>query len=125
MAGFKPFMLPQQLQQYGLPQGQMSTGTANTTQQGLSWFGNQNQVGVIPTAIGGLQALTQGIQGFKQLGLAEDQLAFNIASAERNFGNQERLINAQLRDRAAARYSANPQAYQNPDDYMAENKVGK
>ena len=88
------------------------------------WFGGKNQVGYVPTALAGVSALSNAYTGFQNFKLAEDQLNFQKDSFNKNFANQTKLTNAALRDRQAARYSANPEAYQNPDDYMAKNKVG-
>ena len=92
---------------------------------GINWWGNKDEMGVVPAGIGIANTLMNGVMGFRQLGLAKDQLQHSVDSSNRNFANQEKLINTQLRDRANARYSANPKAYAKPDDYMKENKVGK
>lgn len=121
---------------FNQPQGQMSpVGTSDILNfqnpvdpSGgdwmTDWFGGQNQMGYIPAGIGALSAGLNAYTGFQQLGLAKDQLAFQKQAYSENMANQTKLTNAALRDRQAARYAANPNAYQNPDDYMAENKVG-
>lgn len=88
------------------------TDTAGNT---WSWFGNQNQAGVLPTAIQGIGALAQGWLGFQQLNLAKDSLAFQKDAFSKNFENQRQLTNQQLMDRQRARYAANPNAYASPD----------
>lgn len=80
-----------------------------------SWFGGQNQAGVLPTAIQGIGALAQGWLGFQQLNLAKDSLAFQKDAFSKNFENQRQLTNQQLLDRQRARYAANPNAYAAPD----------
>lgn len=100
----------------------------NTTESFFSMdnlFGNQNQVGVLPTVLGGLDALSGAIMGFQNYNLAKDQLAFQKQAYEANMANQVKMTNAQLRDRQAARHAANPQAYESADSYMAKNEVGK
>ncbi len=86
-------------------------------------FGNGKQVGVLPTAIGGLSALTSGFMGYQNYQLAKDQLAFQKEAYAKNHANQVKMTNAQLRDRQAARHAANPQAYESADSYMNKNEV--
>jgi len=88
------------------------------------WFGGQNQMGYIPTSIGALSAGIGAYTGLQNYRLAKDQLAFQKYAFGKNWENQVTLTNAALRDRQAARYSANPNAYESPDEYMAKNKVG-
>lgn len=86
-------------------------------------FGDGKQAGVIPTAIGGLSALTSGFMGYQNYQLAKDQLAFQKEAYAKNHANQVKMTNAQLRDRQAARHAANPQAYESADSYMQKNEV--
>lgn len=88
------------------------------------WFGGENQAGYLSTGIGAISAGLGAYTGLQQLNLGRDQLDFQKRAYEENKANQTTLTNAALRDRQAARYSANPNAYQSPDEYMAENKVG-
>lgn len=60
--------------------------------------------------------------GFKQLGTAEDTLAFQKDAFSKQFANQSTLINAQLRDRQQARLNRNPNNM-SVDEYMKLNGV--
>ena len=68
-------------------------------------------------------SLLNGYLGFKQLGLAEDNLNFQKDAFSKQFENQRTLTNSELRDRQAARVASNPTAYQSVDDYMKANAV--
>jgi len=61
--------------------------------------------------------------GMENLGLAEDSLAFQKDAFSKQFAAQQTLTNGQLRDRQAARISADPNAYQAVDAYMKENGI--
>ncbi len=104
--------------QTGVPQ------TVQTDTFMTDWFGGKNQIGYIPTALAGASSVMSAYTGLQNFKLAEDQLNFQKDAFNKNWANQTKLTNAALRDRQAARYSANPNAYENPDDYMAKNKVG-
>lgn len=86
--------------------------------------GNSNTMGAGQMGIGALTAGFGAFTGLKNYQLAKDQLAFDKMAFGKNWENQVKLTNNQLRDRQAARVGANPNAYQNVDAYMAENKVG-
>ncbi|MGL4252881.1 MAG: hypothetical protein ACRCR2_02310 [Fusobacteriaceae bacterium] len=90
-----------------------------------SMFGGQGSTGWVSPVLGGVGALAQGWMGMQQLKLGKENLAFQKDAWQKNYQNQVDMINTQMRDRQAARYSANPQQYQKPDEYMAENKVGR
>lgn len=74
-------------------------------------------------AIGAGSALMQGILGFKQLGIAKDQLAQSKKEFSLNFGAQQKLTNSRLEDRQTARVASNPTAYQSVGDYMKKNGI--
>ena len=99
--------------------------TMGTQQPSWSWFGGENQMGVIPAGIQGLSALAQGWLGFQQLGLAKDSLAFQKDAFNKNYENQRQLTNQQLLDRQRARAAANPNAYASPDAaWQGQNLIG-
>lgn len=102
---------------------------ANFQNNGLNfdkgfWLGDKNSMGVLPVGAQLLQTGINAFTGIKGLNLAEEQLAFSKDAFNKNYANQVKLVNAQLRDRQEARYAANPNAYENPDKYVEENKVG-
>lgn len=102
----------------------MGTQQPQTTSWGNEWFGGQNTTGYIPAGIGAISAGIGAYTGIQNYKLAQDQLDFQRQTHDQNWSNTVTLTNASLRDRQAARYSANPTAYQSPDEYMATNKVG-
>ncbi|PMN64309.1 hypothetical protein [Enterovibrio norvegicus] len=63
------------------------------------------------------------ILGFQGLNHAKDVFAHERDAWNKNFTNQVDSMNTMMSDRQAARYSANPNAYQRPDEYMAENRL--
>lgn len=71
--------------------------------------------------IGG--ALFAGIQGQKQLKLAEDQFKENKRQFNANFNAQRQTTNTQLEDRQRARVASNANAYESVDSYMKRNSV--
>lgn len=105
----------------------MNTNTGTGTGGNWSEFllGNNQQVGALPVGLGLLNTGLNLYTGIKGLQMAEDQFNFQKDAFNKNYANQTKLINSQLRDRQRARYAANPHAYQSPDEYMAENKVGE
>ncbi len=74
-------------------------------------------------ALGGINAGINGYMGFKQLGLAKDQLDFQKKTFEKNYNAQKQRTNTQLKDRQKRRYAENPDHYVSPDEYMAQNGV--
>lgn len=109
-----------------LPSGGLDTGglnlanTTNPTGGGMggnwSWFGDNQQAGVIPAAITGANALAQGWLGFQQLGLAKDNLAFQKDAFNKNYGNQRQLTNQQLVERQQYKANVNPGQFAQPTD---------
>lgn len=72
-------------------------------------------------AIGG--ALLGGIQGQKQLGLAQQQFKENKRQFDANFEAQRKTTNTQLEDRQRARVASNAGAYESVDSYVKRNSV--
>lgn len=68
-------------------------------------------------------AIFGGIQGGKQLKLAESQFKENRRQFDANFAAQRQTINTQLEDRQRARVASNPGAYESVDSYIKRNAV--
>ena len=68
-------------------------------------------------------AIFGGIQGNKQLSLAEDQFKENRRQFDANFAAQRQTTNTQLEDRQRARVASNPGAYESVDSYVKRNSV--
>ncbi|QFR59801.1 hypothetical protein VOWphi5012_017 [Vibrio phage phi50-12] len=112
-----------------MPLQNLSFGNTSTMDTGLNfdkafWLGGENSMGVLPVGAQLFQTGLNAYTGLQGLNLAKEQLAFSKDAFNKNYANQVKLTNAQLRDRQEARYAANPNAYENPDKYMEENKVG-
>ena len=108
-----------------------------TTQQGMfssifnrnSMFGGTDPVTgnvtggwVSPLASIGA-AIFSGIQGQKQLGLAQKQFQENKRQFDANFEAQRKTTNTQLEDRQRARVASNAGAYESVDSYLKRNSV--
>lgn len=104
------------LQQSPIGSQGMVSPTSSTTptnpMANWNWFGNEQSAGILPTAISGLGALSQGWLGFQQLNLAKDQLAFQKDAFRRNLANQTQLTNQQLVNQQQVRSSFDPANYQ-------------
>lgn len=93
-------------------------------------FFTQEGPGGQPIGGWGLNALNAGnglLQswlGFQQLGMAQDQFDFQKNAWNAQYNDNKTMLNTQMADRQAARYAANPLAYQDPATYMAQNKIG-
>jgi len=101
----------------------MSPGSvpgADTTEGGFNFLGEDGWGNL---ALGGINAGIQGYMGYKQLGLAKDQLDFQKKAFEKNYNAQKQRTNTQLRDRQKRRYTENPGHYVSPDEYMSQNGV--
>lgn len=72
-------------------------------------------------SIGG--AIFSGMQGQKQLKLAESQFKENKRQFDANFAAQRQTTNTQLEDRQRARVASNPGAYESVDSYLKRNSV--
>lgn len=96
---------------------------------GNSLFGGANADGTVSTgwaapAIGIAQAVMGGINGNRQLGLAEDSLKQSKREFDLNYGAQRQTTNTQLEDRQRARVaSSNSGAYESVDTYLDKNRI--
>lgn len=96
-------------------------------------LGGADKVPGLFDKLGGLQGIGAGLQGlgalgsmftgYKQYGLAKDQLKFQKEAFNKNFENQKKLTNARLEDRQRQRHAANPYMNARPEDYMAKHGV--
>lgn len=96
---------------------------------GNSLFGGANQDGTvstgwaIPTA-GIAQAVMGGINGKRQLGLAEDSLKQSKREFDLNYGAQRQTTNTQLEDRQRARVASSPSGgYESVSTYLDKNRI--
>lgn len=79
--------------------------------------------GLFDMGLGALQGGLGAYLGFQNLGIAKDTLAQNKRQFDLNFGAQQKLTNARLADRQAARVAANPTAYAGVAEYMKGNGI--
>lgn len=115
-SGFGNWQNPALTQPYAAPQIQPQV-------QAETGFGlNTNTFGALGSIAQGAGALMQGYTGFKQLGIAKDQLAFQKDVFAKNWANQVATTNSQLRDRQNARRGASS-SYQDTDGYLQQNQV--
>ena len=78
------------------------------------------------TIMGGLEAaagLWGAYNGMQQTKLAKQQMANSLNQWNKNYANQVAAYNTRLEDRQSARVSANPDAYEPVDSYMAKNRL--
>lgn len=68
-------------------------------------------------------AVFGGIQGGKQLKLAQDQFKEGKRQFDMNFAAQRKTTNTQLEDRQRARVASNAGAYESVDSYLKKNRV--
>lgn len=94
--------------------------TSDPAADGPSFFGKDGWGNL---ALGGANTLLNGYMGFKQLGMAKDQLDFQKKAFQKNYEAQRSQINTQLRDRQKRRHYERPDIYKSPDEYMANNGV--
>jgi hypothetical protein len=93
-----------------------NTGFLDSTDE----FGNKSQGWGMPALNFGLGALN-AYTGYKQLGIAEDQLAFSERAFEENLGQSKASINRNLSDRQSQRVAgAGSGKVQSVDSYMKE-----
>ena len=110
-------------QPYG---GLASQGFSQPTDWGSmnTWFGSQNNLGILPTignlAVSGIQAYT----GLRQLDLSKRQMAAAESAAAFNKQMHIRDFNRNLEMEARRRYSANSQVHERPDDYVRRHRIG-
>lgn len=74
-------------------------------------------------ALGALQGLGGLYLDMQQYNLANDSLAFQKDSFNKQFAVQKNLTNSQLEDRQRARVASNAGAYQSVGEYMKQNGV--
>lgn len=74
-------------------------------------------------AIGIGQAIMGGINGNKQLGLAQDSFKEGKRQFNLNYDAQRTATNSQLEDRQRARVASNPGAYESVDSYLDKNRI--
>jgi hypothetical protein len=74
-------------------------------------------------ALGGINAGIQGYMGYKQLGLAKDQLDFQKKAFEKNYAAQRQTTNNQMRDRQRVRHADSGGRLASPEEYMSKNSV--
>lgn len=108
---------------------QSSGGLFNSIFSRNSMFGGTDPVTgavsggwVSPLAsLGG--AIFSGIQGQKQLKLAQDQFKEGKRQFNLNYEAQRKTTNTQLEDRQRARVASNAGAYESVDSYLKRNSV--
>ena len=105
-----------------LSNGVASYGGAGTPPASTGFGLNTNTFSALGSIAQGAGALVQGYTGFKQLGIAKDQLAFQKDVFAKNWANQVATTNSQLRDRQNARRGASS-SYQGTDEYLQQNQV--
>lgn len=96
-----------------------TNGSAWSLFGGKDKFGNETKSG-LGTGLGVAKGLADTYLGFEQLGLAKDSLAFSKDAFSKQFENQRRSLNTQLRDRQKARLSADPTGHQSVEEYMKQ-----
>ena len=99
-----------------LPQG--NPGFADKLRDFNSQYGS--------TIMGGLEAaagLWGAFNGMQQTKVAKQQMANSLSQWNKNYANQVASYNTRLEDRQRARVSANPDAYESVDSYMAKNRL--
>lgn len=128
LSGFQPSAMTGIADPSGALGGATSGGFGagiNDWLQSSGILGSTNAEGIRTPGWGGLalgaaQGLGNAFLGMKQYGLAKDTLAANKEQFAKNFANQQKLTNARLGDRQAARVASNPGAYQSVGDYMKQ-----
>lgn len=86
-----------------------------------NWLGNGDNLG---TVVQGLGSLTQAYLGFKQLGMAKDQLKHQKDSFNKNFANSQKTYNTSLEDRINGRTSSYDGKESDVKSYLAKHKLG-
>ena len=87
----------------------------NSPDEGFNYKG-------LNTGINGANALLNGIMGFKQYGLAKDQLNFSRNAANRNVSNQATLLNGQMEQKHLRRLANDP-SLESLESFMSRNSV--
>lgn len=78
------------------------------------------QQGWASPALGAASGIFNALMGWKQYGLAKDQLAQGKKEFGLNYDAQMSTTNSQLDDRQRARVASNPGAYQSVGTYMGQ-----
>lgn len=73
--------------------------------------------------LGAALGVGQALLGFKQYKMGKKAFKRSIFESDRNYNAQKQTINTAMEDRARANYSANPNFYQSPEQYMNENRI--
>lgn len=102
--------------------GQDSMFSGNSLFGGVNKNGTQSMGWATP-AIGIGQAILGGINGSRQLSLAEDNFKEGKRQFNLNYGAQRQTTNTQLEDRQRARVASNPGAYESVDTYLEKNRI--
>lgn len=89
-------------------------GTEANGTQSLGWAA---------PAVGIGSAIMGGINGNKQLKLAEGQLKEGKRQFDLNYGAQRTTTNTQLEDRQRARVASNPSGYESVSSYLDKNRI--
>jgi hypothetical protein len=103
-----------------LPMNTGSVPGADTTEGGFNFLGEDGWGNL---ALGGINAGIQGYMGYKQLGLAKDQLDFQKKAFEKNYAAQRQTTNNQMRDRQRVRHADSGGRLASPEEYMSKNSV--
>lgn len=113
-------MTPDQFAQYGVLKGKYTPGHVDQflgikSPDAANWF----QAKGVPLAKMGLAGGSLYL-GSKTADAFKKQMEASQQVAQKNIENQTALINTYMYDRQAARYAANPEGEQTPEEYMAE-----
>lgn len=84
-----------------MPAGVTSTANAPESNNDVGGLFTKENFGIAANVAQGAGSLINAYTGFKQLGVAEDQLALQEEFARKNLANQTRLTNNRLRDQNA------------------------
>ena len=107
-----------------------SSGNTSGTQTGIQSGTGGSSNGIFGDLLGGLNTIGQLYGAYKQLDylnsaldLQQEQFDFTKEAWNKNYENQVSSYNTRIEDRQRARLSADPNAYQSLDTYMAENQL--
>ncbi len=101
----------------------INTGGVNNGGSFLQgFFGTRNNPGFGSQVIGTAGGIANTFLALKQFGLLKDSLKQNKRQFNRQFEAQKQLTNAQIEDRARARFNVNPNNPR-PEDVLAERGI--
>lgn len=107
----------------GIMAGLGSLFSKNSFLGGTNENGTQSMGWAMP-AVGIAQAVMGGINGNRQLSLAENNLKEGVRQFDLNYGAQKQTTNTQLEDRQRARVASNPGGnYESVATYLDKNKI--